>query len=245
MLVIDALTGRPAAARARRLRIRAAGRDRDWWVADAMEVAALSEVFVAGEYGDFLPASPRLIVDAGANVGSATLWFREHFPGVRVIAIEPNPNAFERLERNVGNDPNVELVNAALAAEDGKAYFSCEPMTPVGHLQEHAGPGVVEVDTVTLDTVRDRFADGTPVDMFKLDVEGAEWQVLAGSLAGVGTIAIEIHEPVPGNRDPDEVLREIAEREGFELREGYSQTTAPEKLRWLVRTEVAEPAQTT
>jgi hypothetical protein len=51
---------------------------------------------------------------------------------------------------------------------------------------------------------------------------------------------MEIHEPVPGDRDPDAVLREVAAREGFELREGYSNTTAPENLRWLVRTAVAE-----
>jgi FkbM family methyltransferase len=240
LLVIKALGRRPSKPRPHRLRIRAAGRDRDWWVADPMELAALSEVFVAGEYGDWLPEHPRLIVDAGANVGSATLWFRERFPDVRVIAIEPNPQAFERLRRNVGDEPNVELVNAALAGSDGKAFFTGEPMTPVGRLQDHDGPGVFEVDALTLETVRDRFAAGARIDLLKLDVEGAEWRVLDGPLTDVGTIAMEIHEPVPGDRDPDAVLREVAAREGFELREGYSNTTAPENLRWLVRTAVAE-----
>jgi FkbM family methyltransferase len=205
-----------------------------------MEVAALSEVFVAGEYGDYLPVAPRLILDAGANVGTATLWFRERFPDARVIAIEPNPRAFARLQRNVGDDPNVELVNAALAGSDGRAFFGGEPMTPVGRLQDNDGPGVVEVDVLTLGTVRERFTAGARIDVFKLDVEGAEWQVLAGPLTGVGAIAIEIHGPVPGGRDPDAVLREIAEREGFELRQGYSHTAAPENLRWLLRTEVPD-----
>jgi hypothetical protein len=31
------------------------------------------------------------------------------------------------------------------------------------------------------------------------------------------------------------VLRDIATRDGFELRHGYSKTAGPEKLRWLVR----------
>jgi FkbM family methyltransferase len=211
-----------------------------------MEVAALWTVFVAGEYGDWLPAHPRLIVDAGANVGSATLWFRERFPDARVVALEPNPQAFERLQRNVGDDPNVEVVNAALADSDGKASFALESMTTLqGKLQDRDGTGVdgagvVEVDALTLDTVRERFAAGAPIDVLKLNIEGAEWPVLAGSLTNVGTIAMEIHEPVPGDRDPDTVLREVGEREGFELRQGYSQTLAPRHLRWLVRTEVAE-----
>jgi FkbM family methyltransferase len=238
VLVLAAFSGRLARIRARRLRIRAAGRDRDWWVADPMEVAALWTVFVGGEYGDYLPDQPpRLIVDAGANVGSATLWFRERFPEARVIAIEPNPEAFERLQRNVGDDPNVDVVNAALADSDGKASFALASRTSLqGRLGGGTnGAGVLEVDALTLGTVSERFAAGARIDLLKLNIEGAEWPVLARPLANVGTIAMEVHEPVPGNRDPDAVLREIAEREGFELREGYSQTLAPRNLRWLVR----------
>jgi FkbM family methyltransferase len=240
LLVVNAFSGRATKAKARGLRIRAAGRERWWWVADPMELAALWTVFVSGEYGDHLPAQPpRLIVDAGANVGSATLWFRERFPDARVIAIEANPTAFARLERNVGDDPNVEVIHAALSDTDGKLSFALEPTTTLqGRLQDGAG-GVV-VEALTLATVRDRFAAGAPIDVLKLNIEGAEWPVLAGPLANIGTIAMEIHEPVPGGRDPDAVLQEVAQREGFELRQGYSQTLAPRNLRWLVRAEVAE-----
>jgi FkbM family methyltransferase len=250
ILVLNAFSGRSTKAAARRLRIQAAGRDRDWWVADPMEVAALWTVFVSGEYADFLPRRPRIIVDGGANVGSATLWFRERFPDARVIALEPNPKAFERLKRNVGDDPNVELVNAALSGSDGKASFSLEEMTTLqGRLEADADGGAprsrkVEVDAFTLGTIRDRFADGAQIDVLKLNVEGAEWSILAGPLTNVGTIAIEIHEPVPGNRDPDAVLSEVAAREGLELRQGYSQTLAPRNLRWLVPTRVAKLAST-
>jgi FkbM family methyltransferase len=234
-LVANALLPWTGRSRTRRLRIRVGGRERDWWVADPMEVAALSEVFVAGEYSDWLPdEAPSLIVDAGANIGSATLWFRERFPNARIIAIEPNPHAFSRLERNVGGDSNVQLVNAALAATDGTGFFACEPMTPVGRLQAHDGPDVVSVEALTLATIRERYADGARIDMLKLDVEGTEWPVLEGPLTNIGTIAMEIHDPVPGNRDPDAVLSEVAAREGFELRQGISETAAPEKLRWLV-----------
>lgn len=242
ILAMHGLTGYPRQPRVRRLRIRAAGRDRDWWVADPMEVAALWTVFVGGEYGDYLPPDPRVIVDAGANIGSATLWFRERFPDAQVIALEPNPQAFERLRRNFADDPNVQLVNAALADSDRKASFAMQATTTLqGRLQSGgAGAGVVEVDALTIDTVADRFAQNARIDLLKLNIEGAEWEVLDGSMANVGTVTMEIHEPVPGDRDPDAVLQDVSEREGFELRQGFSQTLAPRKLRWLVRPEAAQ-----
>lgn len=239
VLIVGALSSRKP--RARRLRIRAAGRDRDWWVADPMEVAALWTVFVAGEYGDWLPQRPRFIVDAGANVGSATLWFRERFPDARIVALEPNPSAFERLRRNLGDEPNVRLVNAALADRDGRASFALAASTSLqGRLQDLRGAGAIEVDVLTLATVRGRYTAEAPIDLLKLNIEGAEWPVLAGSLTGLGTVVLEIHEPVPGDGGPDAALRDVAKREGFELRQGYSQALGAENLRWLVRPKLAE-----
>jgi FkbM family methyltransferase len=247
ILAARALAGRQR-SRAYRLRIRTAGRTRDWWVADPMEVTALWTVFVAGEYGDWLPVEkPRLIVDAGANVGSATLWFRERFPEARVIAIEPNPEAFERLSRNFAHDPQVTVVNAALADEDGTLSFALESATSLqGRLEDQRRGESIEVDALTLSSVRIRFADGARIDFLKLNIEGAEWPVLSTTLDGIGTIAMEIHEPVPGGRDPDDLLKEIATREGFELRQGFSQTLAPRQLRWLVpaASPALEPAPT-
>jgi len=242
ILVVAAFAGRLGATRTRKLRIHAAGRDRDWWVGDPMEVAALWTVFVGGEYGDWLPASsPSVIVDAGANVGSASLWFRERFPEATVIAVEPNPTAFERLRRNLGHEPNVHLINAALGGQDGRATFALASATSLqGRLQEQPPGDAFEVDVISVATIRERYAAGGEIDLLKLNIEGAEWQVLGEPLTGVGTIVMEIHEPVPEERDPDGVLTEIADREGFELRQGYSQTLAPRKLRWLIPTHASE-----
>lgn len=234
MLVVDALLARPR-RRPVRLRLRLGGEDRDWWVADAMEVGALWEVFVAGEYGDWLPEDARLVVDAGANVGTATAWFRQRYPHARVIAVEPNPFAVERLRLNVGDDPNVEIVHAALADSDGTMRFSSGSFTVLGQLVDDQRPDAIAVEALTLETLRARFAPDTAIDVLKIDTEGAEWHILSGSLSGVGTVALEVHEPLPDGRDPDEVLREVAAREGFELRAGRSRTMAGRGLEWLLR----------
>jgi FkbM family methyltransferase len=217
--------GRPGRTRrTRRLRLQLLRSPHDWWVADAGEVGALWEVFMAGQYADWAPPSAELVVDVGANVGTATAWLRRRYPRARIVAIEPNPHAAERLRRNMGHDPGVEVVEAALSDRDGVAHFAEGAWTMRGQVVDEGG---FEVQALTLQTLCERL--DARIDMLKLDTEGGEWRVLGESLVNVGAVAMEIHEPTPDGRAPDAILVEVAEREGFELRAGSS-----EPIRWLV-----------
>lgn len=64
------------------------------------------EIFVRSCYA-FKPPQPKLtIIDAGGNIGLASLWFARAFPEARITTIEPDPNTFAmlatNLERNTG-----------------------------------------------------------------------------------------------------------------------------------------------
>jgi FkbM family methyltransferase len=229
-LLVAGRHGRPITT-PRRLRLCLNGGERDWWVADAGEVGALWEVFIAGQYADWLPSDARLVIDVGANVGTATAWFRQQFPQARVIAVEPDPAAAERLARNVGHDSNVEIVRVALSDHDGRVRFAQGQWTMRGHVVEDEVESTFEVEALTLSALRSRFAPGADVDLIKLDTEGSEWKILRDSLAGVGAVTMEIHEPTPDGRKPDVVLGDVCRREGFQLRPGSART-----IRWLVRT---------
>ena len=86
---------------------------------DRSELRALEEVFIGDE--DWLPPRVRSanILDLGANVGQASLFFRTRFPGARILAVEPDPATFELLRRNVGADPDIEILNCAVTAAPG------------------------------------------------------------------------------------------------------------------------------
>jgi FkbM family methyltransferase len=120
-------------------------------------------------------------VDVGANVGYFTLLAASL--GARVIAYEPTPAVFARLQQNVALNgfDNVTLVNAAVADQPGTLALYQSPDDPEANNLFGDGDHSVEVPAVTLD---DEMAERgvQKVDLLKIDAEGAEPLVLSGSV---------------------------------------------------------------
>ena len=62
-----------------------------------------------------------VIVDAGAHIGMATLYYKMLFPHARILAFEPVPYNFKILEKNIHENQleNVELFEAVVAPKSG------------------------------------------------------------------------------------------------------------------------------
>ena len=172
-----------------------------FWIADRSELIALDEIFVQEEYAAAVAPGARTVVDLGANVGLALAWFKAAMPSIeRSLAVEADPRTFARLQRNVGSLPGVTCVHAAVADRNGTTRFHLHPlswassMTPMDESVE-----IAEVPLITLDSLLDDHGLAT-VDVLKIDVEGAEWEVLSHSarLSALGTVVGEMHlERIP------------------------------------------------
>jgi FkbM family methyltransferase len=117
-----------------------------------------------------------LFLDAGANVGSYTLWMAER--GADVLALEPDPEACAYLRENVAlNGYPVKVLQLALAASSGMLKFTIG-LDSQNHLASNGDDGSMHfVQASTLDTlVGSRVVAGV-----KLDVEGAELLALQGA----------------------------------------------------------------
>ena len=161
-------------------------------------------------------AAPR-ILDCGANVGLASLFFRRLYPQARITAFEADPALFAILNTNLNANgaSAVETRHAALWTSTGSLTFQCEGSDSgmIGSL-----PGAIDGTSTTVPSLRLRdVIDEGPVDLLKLDIEGAEDAVLADCepvLHRVKALVMDLHEFDPSVRQAPRVL-ELLTRAGF------------------------------
>jgi FkbM family methyltransferase len=134
------------------------------------------------------------VLDVGANVGAYTVLFAHWTgPAGRVIAFEPAPGSIAGLREHVrlnGLSSRVEIVEAAVSNEVGSAVFDCEGVSGANALvPDGAASGTITVATTSLDAFcADR--DLRP-SVIKIDVEGAELDVLRGGRRVLSTPGVE------------------------------------------------------
>lgn len=130
-----------------------------------------------------------VILDLGANVGDWTAAVLRAEPTARIIAVEPAPQPLETLKRRFGN--RIAIDSRAVSSKSGHATFhitrhSHNSSLHAPHPQSDAlygGLGGWEVEETFLveTTTVDELAAGRSVALLKIDVQGAEREVLAGA----------------------------------------------------------------
>jgi len=99
-----------------------------------------------------------------------------------VYAFEPDPRARAWLTRNLSPYPNALIVPVAVGARSGRATYVLSPDPETSHLSSgFVGEGnVLEVEVITVDEFVARF--NLRVTAIKIDVEGFDFDVVAGAL---------------------------------------------------------------
>jgi len=151
---------------------------------------------------NFPSIHPRVIYDLGANVGVSSLFFASLFPKATIYGFEPLPENFEVCLLNYRGIPNSSQVFPwAIGSKTGQAIFDCKNDSRGGRLEfTNQDPNLqtiaqIQVKIISIADLINK--EGLPPpDFLKIDVEGAEYDVLAG-LAGyedsVGSIYLETH----------------------------------------------------
>jgi FkbM family methyltransferase len=137
--------------------------------------------------------NPR-IIDCGAYIGLSVLYFKSIFPNARITAFEADPNIFETLRLNIDKRKlaGIEIINKAVWHEEKEMLFYGSNSMAGSLVTNYEQKGVV----VTVPTTRLGTYLEEPVDLLKIDIEGAEFEVIKDveqKLCNVKNIFIEYH----------------------------------------------------
>ncbi len=162
--------------------------------AGTADQSVYDEIFVGREYAIDL-GEPRYIVDAGAHIGLASVFLAQCYPRARILAIEPEPTNFAMLERNVKAFPNVLAVHAGLWSRKTRLRIVDPDKGTWGfRVEEDVAQGGMEA--IGMEDAM-RLLDASHIDVLKIDIEGAEIEVLGDSgswLRRVGAMIVELHD---------------------------------------------------
>lgn len=183
-----------------------------------------NDIFVHGIYHFEAQRSDPLILDCGSNIGMSILYFKHIYPQARIVGFEPDPAIYTYLQENVDRNglTHIQLARAAIAGEEGSVLFYSDGKYGsclVEHLPDDIPEGWTEYEVPCV-RLRDYLTE--PVDFLKMNIEGAEWEVLADGadrLRQVREMVIEYHH-LPGLQRTLHKILELLHMQSFEYAVG-------------------------
>lgn len=169
------------------------------------DASVLRQVFVLKQYDVACPIVPKIIVDAGANIGLSAIFFANKYPDATIIALEPESSNFRLLQKNVAPYPQIKPMHVALWKANlqinvvdnhyGHHAFQTMEGNPNGCLK----CGLVQA--LTVDDIMSSMGLNS-IDLLKIDIEGAEKEVFENSAKWIDKVEIimaELHDNIkPG-----------------------------------------------
>jgi FkbM family methyltransferase len=166
-----------------------------------------------------------IVIDCGTHFGLSLYYYKKLYPQAKIIAFEPNPQLFKIAKENVSRNQwtDITLMPFAISSTSGarKFYIPKNGNTMAGSLLMRLETIGNKFDSIYVQSKQLSKIVNEPIDFLKLDIEGAELEVLKemkDKLSYIKNIFCEFHEG--GEVDSSHLVAamKILDNSGFKLR---------------------------
>jgi len=196
----------------------------DIWYENSDEFYELKkEIFGENSYYLELEKDDPVIVDAGANIGMTVLYYKMLFPKARIIAFEPIEANFEILKKNIEENQleNVEVYKAVVAPKSGILRIH----EPVGDGAWKSGAGIIpkgwkgiqKTEEVKVEAIGIQEILHDKIDIFKMDIEGMEYEVIRNMGSAIRQVKQFIIEAHPRKDHRIDEIKKTLVQNGYKL----------------------------
>lgn len=143
------------------------------------------------------------MIDAGANIGLTSIFFKAYFPNLNIIALEPSSNTFKRLNQNIKNNNLSSITCLKKGIWSHSTYLSSDNtfrdcLDWAFRLVETSDKKAANIEVLSvLDIMKQNNLE--LIDFLKIDIEGGEVALFSANtnlnwLKKVKILALEIHD---------------------------------------------------
>jgi len=169
-----------------------------WARAGTSDAATFDEVFLSKEYNVPFPNfEPPHVLDLGANVGYASVYFAARWPRARILAVEPSRQNLSLLEKNTQPWGRITALQAAVWSHSTTMQIANpDDDANAFRMTETAGSIQEKIPAYTIPQLIDQLGCSR-LPLLKMDVEGAEAEIFQADtswLDRVDVMVVELHD---------------------------------------------------
>ena len=169
------------------------------------DIPTFNQIFFRKEYEiQHAPlVDPSVIIDCGANIGLAAVFFANKYPSSKIYSIEPELSNYEMLVKNTEEYPQITPIHAAIWNKNGKLQIGDSGQGNWGFFTKEvttAQAGDTDLgfaDAISINDILDQFKIGK-IDLLKIDIEGSEKELFQDNyerwMAMTKVLVIELHD---------------------------------------------------
>ena len=156
------------------------------------------QVFSDNQYDHPFDVQPKVIIDCGANIGLAAVYFANKYPDATIISIEPESSNFEVLKLNTQHYPNIHCLKNGIWNRKANLKIEDIGLGKWGFITtEVPEPEPNTIAALSINDIREMFSIDE-IDILKIDIEGSEKQMFKDNYSGwmnkSKLIIIELHD---------------------------------------------------
>lgn len=177
---------------------------------DSSDALVFEQLILEEEYLDIIKLFQNnnlkleTMIDAGANIGLAALYFKAFYPDVKIVALEPSEETYQRLLKNlkINNVEGVTALKQGVWKENSFLHLDKgfrDKSDWAFRLLENKNP---ELNTIKVESIETLLRDNNweRLDLLKMDIEGGEAGIFESQeavqnwISKVKVIVVEIHD---------------------------------------------------
>lgn len=180
------------------------------------------EIFLKGGYYFKSDVNDPVIIDCGANIGFAVIFFKWIYPNSTIYAFEPDKKAFNLLKNNIltNNLDKIHIFNLALWEKKQKLPFYVNNQKPESLSMSFEKNNLNQDRIVVSSSPLSKYIL-RKIDFLKMDIEGAESKVInelikSKKINKVKQMVIEYHHKRNQNKSSLSTFLNNLEKANFE-----------------------------